>query len=108
MDGSVDVGCQWMVGAVLVAVASLSGYEATLVCLVAVLCSNDNAWLNAHYDPVASIYTFSTCIGGSTCTLKMFQPLTTPIVEYSKCLFEQMYVFFCVCVCSIGRFVWRR
>lgn len=73
--------------AALVAVASLSGYEATPLCLVAVLlCSNDNAWLNAHYDPVASIYTFSTCIGGSTCTLKMFQALTTPIVEYSKCL----------------------
>ena len=27
--------------------------------------SGAGAWLNAHYDPVASLYTFSSCMGES-------------------------------------------
>ena len=43
--------------------------------------SDDNAWLNAHYDPLASIYTFSSCISEfnlSHLTVKMADTFHLP------------------------------
>ena len=39
--------------------------------------SGAGAWLNAHYDPVASLYTFSSCMGeGNTHTFVLLYCVT--------------------------------
>ena len=68
------------------------------------LCSSDNAWLNAHYDPVASIYTFSTCIGGSPAFERTH--LAPPPLYQSYTTTPPLCVF--LRTCSLGRLAWRR
>ena len=42
--------------------------------------SGAGAWLNAHYDPVASLYTFSSCLGESNTHIHTPLALVSSIV----------------------------